>query len=410
VKAFENLDAHEQEKIWSLSPAESTASPLLTYMAEQIIEKLAPLKHLANTSEDKRTAEEQNTLTEQFPKLAEAAKMFRLAARWHAARHSLVNLPEHERDQIPSDTPITGLFVETARLRHSCVPNCYAHYNQETTLMTVHTVKAVEAGEELTLSTIPAVYYHNALERAEELKTKFGITCTCEACNCSHHKFKTHEDMRLLTHARAIQVEYFLTLVDVINNHQIAADLYLPEFDWKEEPDVQDLSDAEATILALIRNLKCTTNCDAHPELIRWYNALIDHIQPRVTEVLENDKERLRWWRIILQHVIVCEKIALTCFGKDSVDYKELASRREGLEGKVNMAMEREERIKQSKKKMGLSKKQLQRLSESKAVSRGKEKEEWEIVGTVVKKGEEMIMNKEGKVVGKLGTYALTRE
>jgi hypothetical protein len=408
VTAFEGLDAHEQEKIWSLSPAESRVSPLLTYMAEEITGKLVSLKHIANTPEDKRTAEEQNTLTEHFPKLAEAAKIFRLAARWHAARYSLINLPEHERGQIPSDAPITGLFIETARLRHSCVPNCYAHYNQAMNVMSVHTLKPIQSDEELTLSTIPAVYYHNATERAEELKTKFGIMCTCEACNRSHHKFKTHENMRLLTHTRAIQVEYFLTLVDAISHNHVATELCLPQFDHSEEPDIQVLSDAEATILALIKNLKSTTNCDAHPELIRWYNALIDHIHPRVTHVLDNDKERLRWWRIMLQRAIECEEVALKCFGIDSVEYKELGLRREGIEGNIKTALEREETIKQGKKKAGISKKQLLRLAESKG--KGKVKEEWEIVGTVVKTEEKVVKNQEGKVVGKLGMYALTRE
>jgi hypothetical protein len=415
VLAFEDLSAHDQARIWSLNPVGPQASPFLAYMSEKISGKLTTLKRIANMPEDTRTEDEQDTLDDQFPKLANAAKMFRLAARWHASRCSLVNSPEERRNQIPFGTPVTGLFVETVRLRHSCVPNCYSHYNPATNLMNVHAVKAIDTGEELTLSAISSLYYQNASDRAEELKSRFGITCTCEACSRLHHKFKKHENMRLLAYARAVQLEHFLTLVDIVDDNHVATDLCLHDFDGSLEPEFEDLHDAEYTALALIKSLKTTTKCDAHPELIRWYNALVDRIQPRITGVLETDGERLRWWRIMLSHALECEKIALRCFGKDSTEYKELRIRREGMETKIKVAADRQEVLKQGKKNIGLSKKQLQILTEKQAKAKRQkeeeeEEEEWEIVGTMVKKEDTEVKNSKGKVVGMIGTYLMTKD
>jgi hypothetical protein len=412
MTAFEKLEAHEQEKIWSLNPVEATASPLLTYLAEQIAEKLAPLKRIANKPESKRTAEEQDVLSDEFPKLAKASEMFRIAARWHAARYSLINLPEGQRDQLPSDTPITGLFSETARLRHSCVPNCYAHYNPVSNLITVHTTKTIAAGEELTLSTIPAVYYHNATARADELNQKFGIICTCEACDPCHPKFKLHENARSLAYIRVVQLEHFLTLLDVITHDSVATDLCLQDFDRIEQPDLDDLRDAEATVLALIKSLKFTTNCDTHPELIRWYNALIERIQPRVADELDNDEERVRWWRIMLRHALECERAALRCFGKDSDEYRELGHRRQKIERKIDMARERDGILKKGRMEMEMEMKMRKEVGESKGqmgAALEKEKEEWEIIETVVEEQEGVMKDARKRVVGMSGKYAMTK-
>jgi hypothetical protein len=427
MSAFDKLEPHEQEKIWSLNPADASASELLTYMAEQITSKLLPLKEIATMPEDERTEEEQHILANHFPKLGKASEWFRIAARWHLARYSLIDLPEVERNKLPKETPITGLFIETARLRHSCVPNCFAKYNPITNHMTVHTMKQIVKGEELTTSTISAVYYHGAASRAAELQAKFGSTCACEACNPSHLKFKKHEAARLATHTRVIQLEHFCTLVDIIEHDEVRAGLCLRDSDLldpDEVPSILDLRDAEATLLALIKNLK-DTGCEG-PELIRWYNALIDRIQPRVADALDTDEERVRWWRIILRHAIECEKLGVKCFGADSEEVRRAALRIVGTEKMIKSAKDRKKGLEESSKKISLKMAEKKGKGQNKehgakdsdakkAKEDGKEfkekKEKWEIIATTGPiEDEQQLVDKHGEVVATLGRYKLVKK
>ncbi|KAF2821552.1 hypothetical protein CC86DRAFT_332193, partial [Ophiobolus disseminans] len=350
MSAFYALPEDQQDKIWSLNWADTTASPLLGYMGQQIVPKVRVLQCILSKEANQRTAEDDFFLANDVPKLQEATKMCRIAARWHAGRYSLVDLPENERGQLPPNTPITGLFVETARLRHSCVPNCYAHYNPATNLMTVHATKAITSGDELTLSTIASVYYLSASDRAAELQAKFGIACACEACDHEHHNFTTHESARMLSHTRAIHLEHFCTLLAMLDSSNVCADLCLKDEDRPDPPDLEDLRDAENTCLALITNLK-DTECDG-PELIRWYNALIDRIQPRAADLLGHG-ERYTWWRFISRHAGECVKIAGRAFGEDSIEYAQVVLRLDRIEGLVKGAEERAKELEESKKKVG---------------------------------------------------------
>jgi hypothetical protein len=90
----------------------------------------------------------------------------------------------------------------------------------------------------------------------------------------------------------------------------------------------------------------------------------------------------------MLYHAMECDQVALRCFRKDSTEYNELSDRRETMEGKIKVTADRQEMPKQGKKTMGLPKKQLHMISEkqnkAKNKAKGTEKEEWEIVGTIV--------------------------
>jgi hypothetical protein len=418
MDAFDSLEAWEQEKIWSLNPADSSASELLTYMAEQITSKLALIKEIAAIPEDERTQEEQDILSDRFPKIAKASEWFRIAARWHVARYSLIDLPELERSNLPEAAPITGLFIETARLRHSCVPNCYVKYSPDTHLMTVHTMKDIMKGEELTTNTISSVYYHSAEQRAAELKAKFGTTCECEACNPAHYMFKKHEAFRLAIYTRIIDLERFCTQLEIVEHSSVHTDLFLRKSeipDHDDAPDIEDLNQAEKTVLGLIKNLK-DTGCEG-PELIRWYNALIDRLMPRVADALENDEERIRWWRIILRHAMECEKLGLKCFGADSDELKKAILRTKKIQELIEKAKGRKKALEESIRKLAIMGKikSLEKKAEGKGKDKGKakqakekEREEWEIVATTeCIEDEQQIKIEAGGLVATLGKYKL---
>ncbi|KAL6908279.1 hypothetical protein GGI43DRAFT_379144 [Trichoderma evansii] len=50
------------------------------------------------------------------------------------------------------EAPEGGIFLEAARINHSCRPNAYKSWNENIGHLTVHTVLDIEQGEEITIS------------------------------------------------------------------------------------------------------------------------------------------------------------------------------------------------------------------------------------------------------------------
>jgi hypothetical protein len=347
--AYSKVNLHLKKEIHTLNLADSSTHEALNYIAQTIVAKLAIIRMVGEKPAAERTEEEVTGCLEVLWLLGKSSEMWRVAARWYAGRWSLTNLPDSQRHELVPGTPITGLFVETARLCHSCVPNCYAHYNAPENRMTVHTTKPIATDEELTVSTLPSTYYYSAAERAKELQRKFGIQCDCEACNPLHHKFTAHESARLAAHTRSIQVNHFTTIIEVINSERVLADLCLTRemAPADASPSLQQLRDVEATTLALIKNLQATGSNGA--EQIRWYNALIDRIQPRLADELD-DRGRLTYWCFMLRHAGECEKLGLRCFGADSVEVWELKKRKERIAGFIEVCKDRQEEVERARK------------------------------------------------------------
>lgn len=148
------------------------------------------------------------------PKFHRAMDVYRVAARWHANKCSLLDLPLEQRNDLPNGMPITGLFMRRAHIRHSCVPNCFASYDSNLGRMNVHVTRDIAPGEELTCSSFADnMYYNNAEERREEL-IPWGLTCDCEACDEKHPRFEIHETARERAYTRAIMLNDTLTRLE----------------------------------------------------------------------------------------------------------------------------------------------------------------------------------------------------
>jgi hypothetical protein len=388
VDAFDELKPYQQQKIRCINPASSTAFPLLTALAGKIHENLALLVKFIEKNNHRCTKELKTFLDEYWRGIGKVFDMSPLAARWHSANYPLA--------QPATNTPVSGLFIETAHLRHSCIPNCHANYNPNTNLMTVQTTHAISAGDELTLPTITGVYYHTASMRAAELKSRFGFTCTCAACDPSSPQFVLHESLRLQIYVRTLHLEHFLDLVDIVFYQSGTCDSCLCASGMHthpEPPTLEDLRNAENTILTLIENLKAT-GCEG-PELIRWYNALIDRIHPLAADALDTDEERARWGRVVLRHANECVKLGFKCFGEGSDEVNRSSRQVERVERAIADAETRMELVKAGKKTLGEMVKSMETDTEKKVG--------WEVVGVT---GEEKeVMNKDGTVVVKIRTY-----
>ncbi|EGX91951.1 TPR domain protein [Cordyceps militaris CM01] len=74
-----------------------------------------------------------------------------------------------------------GLFALSSRINHSCIPNAHQSYNPTIGRLTVHSIRAIRPGEQITVS-----YFENACrpkpERAFLLQRRWRFSCSCLAC------------------------------------------------------------------------------------------------------------------------------------------------------------------------------------------------------------------------------------
>ncbi|MCJ1234381.1 hypothetical protein MMC14_002342 [Varicellaria rhodocarpa] len=87
-----------------------------------------------------------------------------------------------------------GIFLDACRINHACDNNAQKTWNENIKRHTVHALRDIEKGEEIT------IYYlgiHNNREaRQEALRRKFGFVCSCRLCSLPPDQSK-ESDKRL---------------------------------------------------------------------------------------------------------------------------------------------------------------------------------------------------------------------
>lgn len=73
-----------------------------------------------------------------------------------------------------------GLFPEASRINHACVPNCQHTWNDNIGEETIHAVRHISKGEEITISYADTGTFES---RRRHLKKSFAFDCTCELCS-----------------------------------------------------------------------------------------------------------------------------------------------------------------------------------------------------------------------------------
>jgi hypothetical protein len=72
-----------------------------------------------------------------------------------------------------------GIFPNAARFNHHCNPNACFTYNSAIDRETIHAMRDIKEGEEITISYCDMI--HDTPLRTWELK-HYGFTCSCPAC------------------------------------------------------------------------------------------------------------------------------------------------------------------------------------------------------------------------------------
>jgi hypothetical protein len=83
--------------------------------------------------------------------------------------------------QVGERTREAAVFANVCRLNHACAPNCHHEWNERLGRETVHTVRNVRAGEELTICYLPPRGLEQQARR-HRLMANFGFMCTCRLC------------------------------------------------------------------------------------------------------------------------------------------------------------------------------------------------------------------------------------
>ncbi|PGH26701.1 hypothetical protein AJ80_01647 [Polytolypa hystricis UAMH7299] len=74
-----------------------------------------------------------------------------------------------------------AIFLEACRINHACDNNAQKNYNERIKRHTVHALRDINKGEEITITYLGPL--KNRKARQEALQDKFGFTCLCRLCS-----------------------------------------------------------------------------------------------------------------------------------------------------------------------------------------------------------------------------------
>jgi hypothetical protein len=98
-----------------------------------------------------------------------------------------------EGRQNDQEVCMAGIFPVAARFNHSCTPNIAQTWNQSMGMLTMHSIRKIEAGEELCEGYVSLTEDRNTRQKR---LGGYGFSCTCEACDVESEIGKAREVRR----------------------------------------------------------------------------------------------------------------------------------------------------------------------------------------------------------------------
>jgi hypothetical protein len=96
------------------------------------------------------------------------------------ASYPLAGIAKTNALPLGTDASEGGLFPEASRINHACLPNCQHTWNDNIGEETIHAVRRISKGKEITISCSDIGTFES---RRCSLKKSFSFDCTCELCS-----------------------------------------------------------------------------------------------------------------------------------------------------------------------------------------------------------------------------------
>ena len=87
-----------------------------------------------------------------------------------------------------------GLFLTTSRVNHACDANVAFKWNPTTERLTIHALRAIKSGEEITYNYGFDTIFCCRAERQSRLQTTFGFVCLCAKCELKGDALRKSEE------------------------------------------------------------------------------------------------------------------------------------------------------------------------------------------------------------------------
>ena len=144
------------------------------------------------------------------------------------------------------------ICLDASRINHSCIPNAHFSWNTNIERETLHAVKDIFKGEEITISYCPAI---RAFDERKSILESYSFTCRCPAC-------RKDQRFGIMSQTRRLQM---LDLDHEIADFHIDAVAAQEEYDERnEEPAILrlvDLMDKEGLVYDKSRAYRDAAEC-----------------------------------------------------------------------------------------------------------------------------------------------------
>jgi len=93
-----------------------------------------------------------------------------------------------------SAASVGGVYPKICRINHSCIPNAHNSWNSKVKCESIHAIRSIKAGEEITISYDKGEPQES---RRNSLRNAFGFDCSCTLCNLPPDAVQASDTRRL---------------------------------------------------------------------------------------------------------------------------------------------------------------------------------------------------------------------
>lgn len=86
-----------------------------------------------------------------------------------------------------------GIFLKASRINHACDNNAQKNWNENIKRHTIHALRDINEGEEITVYYLAA--HNNREARQEALRAKFNFSCSCHLCSLSASQSRKNDEI-----------------------------------------------------------------------------------------------------------------------------------------------------------------------------------------------------------------------